>query len=151
MKKTYRHTGTVSVVMVAALFGLSLLFACATTTNKTHDARGLATGEPGMNTYTEAEPGETDVLARAYTGAPPLVPHSVKGLVIDRSTNDCIDCHLDGDELEEGHVATAIPPSHFVNEHTGARQEGQVTGVRYNCLQCHTPQARAAPLKKSGS
>jgi nitrate reductase cytochrome c-type subunit len=39
-----------------------------------------------------------------------------------------------------------VPPSHFINEHTGEVTEGTVTGIRYNCLQCHLPQAEEEPV-----
>ena len=109
----------------------------------THSGVGLATGEPGMNIYPAGDPGETAVLDRPYETAPPLVPHTIEGLTINRAANDCLDCHLEGDELDEGHVATKVPPSHFVNKYTGAEAKNGVTGTRYLCLQCHVPQAEA--------
>lgn len=78
--------------------------------------------------------------------------NTVDGLVITRSTNDCLDCHLQGDELEEGHVATAVPASHFRNEYTGVATQDEVVGTRYLCLQCHVPQTNAKwPLNATGS
>jgi len=109
----------------------------------THSGVGLATGEPGMNTYPAGDPGETAVLDRPYETAPPLIPHSIEGWTIRRATNDCLDCHLEAVELNEGHVATKVPPSHFVNQYTGAVVKEGVTGIRYMCLQCHVPQANA--------
>jgi nitrate reductase cytochrome c-type subunit len=109
----------------------------------THSGVGLATGEPGMNTYPASGPGETAVLDRPYETAPPLIPHSIKGLTIRRAANDCLDCHLEGVDLGDGHVATKVPASHFVNEYTGAEAKNGVTGIRYLCLQCHVPQAEA--------
>jgi len=111
--------------------------------NPTHSGVWLATGEPGMNIYPAGEPGETAVLDRPYETAPPLVPHSIEGLTINRATNECLDCHLEGDELDDGHVATKVPPSHVVNKYTGAEAKNGVTGTRYLCLQCHVPQAEA--------
>ena len=115
----------------------------------THSGVGLATGEPGMNTYPAGEPGETALLDRPHETAPPLVPHSVAGLTINRAANDCLDCHLEGEELDDGHVATKVPPSHLINEYTGAEAESGVIGTRYMCLQCHVPQAEAEfPVNK---
>jgi cytochrome c-type protein NapB len=119
--------------------------------NPTHSGVGLATGEPGMNLYPAGDPGETAVLNRPYETAPPLVPHSIEGLTINRTANDCLDCHLEGGELDDGHVATKVPPSHLVNEYTGAEAESGVIGTRYLCLQCHVPQAEAEfPVNKGG-
>lgn len=105
----------------------------------------LLDGRPGINVYPAADPGETTPLDRVYEGAPPLIPHNVEGLSVDRSTNDCLDCHLEGDEVDDGHVATAVPRSHFINEFTNEALEGMVVGMRYNCIQCHVPQADAQP------
>ena len=124
------------------LLGLAAL-ACGPKGEQVSDLSGLSTGQPGINTYTAAEPGESTVLERPYDIAPPLVPHAVDGLVISRTTNDCLDCHVDGDELDDGHVATKIPPSHFVNAYTGSKSTTDVVGNRYYCLQCHVPQADA--------
>jgi nitrate reductase cytochrome c-type subunit len=106
---------------------------------------GLATGQPGMNTYPVDQPGETVPLGRPYGIAPPVIPHDVTDLEVSRSANDCVECHLDGMELGEGHVATKVPASHYKNEFTGETAEEMVIGIRYNCLQCHVPQATMKP------
>jgi nitrate reductase cytochrome c-type subunit len=93
----------------------------------------LATGSPGMNRWIEVEPGESSVLPRAYELAPPLVPHSVKDFTINIEQNDCLDCHAEGIEIDVGHIATKIPDTHY--------EDGEISGMRYNCLQCHVPQA----------
>ncbi len=124
-----------------SLVCLSILLASGALSQELHQGGGLATGQPGMNTYAADPPGETTKLPRPFTGAPPLVPHSVVEFEISRSANDCLDCHLDGVEIEEGHIATKVPLSHFVNEYTREREDGQVIGTRYNCLQCHVPQS----------
>ncbi len=102
--------------------------------------RNLAALQPGINQYTEKMPGESLPLERPYEGAPPLVPHSVEDLAPVRGDNQCFECHFEGIELDEGHTATKIPASHFSNEYSGDKQEDQVIGIRYNCLQCHVPQ-----------
>jgi len=107
-------------------------------------AAGLVTGEPGMNVYPSGGPGETAPLGRPYGIAPPLVPHDVSGLEVSRTANDCLDCHLEGTEIDEGHVATRVPPSHRENPRTRERVADGVVGTRYNCLQCHVPQAVTA-------
>lgn len=123
------------------IFGV--LAACSGTAPKPVAMKGLVTGQPGMNIYTDKDPGETLPLPRAYEMAPPVVPHSVSGLAITLAANDCIDCHMEGDEVDDGHIATRIPESHLVNKFTGERASDGVVGVRYNCLQCHVPQANA--------
>jgi len=102
---------------------------------------GLIRGEPGMIKYPDGSPGETVPMERMYEIAPPFIPHDVTDLEMSRLTNDCIDCHMDGTELDEGHTATKIPLSHYTNRYSGEKSEGGVVGIRYNCIQCHVPQA----------
>lgn len=129
------------------ILSLIIIFiaACGATTGVVYKEKGLVTGKPGMNTYPTDEPGETSLLERSYHNAPPLVPHSVSGIPVTRPENGCLECHLTGADMGEGHVATKIPPSHFKNEHTGEVSTGRVAGIRYNCLQCHVPQTEEDP------
>jgi cytochrome c-type protein NapB len=120
---------------------VTVLVALGASSQRVAGGGGLTMGQPGMNTFPETAPGETTKLERAYPGAPPFVPHSVVGLSISRSTNDCLDCHAEGIEVEEGHVATKVPPSHYTNDYSKEQREDQVIGMRYNCLQCHLPQS----------
>ena len=115
---------------------------CGGTSPEVYREAGLATGQPGMNTYPADQAGETSPLERAYTIAPPVIPHDVSDFEVSRSSNDCLGCHLGGIEIREGHVATRMPDSHWVNDYTG-EEEGEVVGIRYQCLQCHVPQTTA--------
>ncbi len=119
-------------VVCISIFGTQKLFV----------HRNLAALQPGMNQYTEQMPGESLLLDRPYEGAPPLVPHSVEDLAPVRGDNQCFECHFEGIELDEGHTATKISASHFTNEYSGNKQEDQVIGIRYSCLQCHVPQTK---------
>ena len=127
------------------LIAIFLLGACSGTTGNVYREKGLVTGKPGMNVYPGEEPGETSPLDRPYAIAPPLVPHSVAGLAINQGANECLDCHLEGVEVEEGHRAPKVPPSHFRNDHTGEVKTGGVVGIRYICTQCHVPPADEGP------
>ena len=115
---------------------------------------------PVMNTvdqaapiYTAKEPGGNIKFDTAFYGAPPMIPHTVEETTLDGKTNDCLDCHQEGDE-----DTPAIPPSHFIKAEfrSGPRAsvaKGQVTrfdkftkvtevaGNRYDCQLCHAPQA----------
>lgn len=125
---------------------LCVLFAAlgAAAAGKVYSEKGLWTGRPGWHPYTTDEPGSTKPLPRPYPGAPPLIPHSIEGLTTARGENSCLNCHLEGMEVAEGHKATKIPPSHFVNPFTGEKRTDTVVGMRYNCRQCHAPQAPGA-------
>ncbi len=114
----------------------------ATREGETVDRSVLNDGRTTGNIYTLAGAGETEPLPRSYEIAPPLVPHDVSKMTIRRGTNACLDCHLEGGEVNPGHVATRVPPSHFTNGYTGETRKVAVTGMRFQCLQCHVPQTR---------
>lgn len=133
------------VTALLLLFIPIILDTCLHEYSKVYQERGLATGQPGINRFSENPPGETTVLDRPYDGAPPMVPHDINGLAINRSENDCLDCHMEGLELDEGHKATKVPASHYINEYTKEQKKDQVLGIWYNCLQCHVPQSEEEP------
>ncbi|SFV50978.1 Nitrate reductase cytochrome c550-type subunit [hydrothermal vent metagenome] len=59
-------------------------------------------------------PGSAPKFERAYVNAPPMIPHSVEGLLpITQKNNQCLGCHMP--EVAKGVGATAIPASHFTN------------------------------------
>jgi len=116
-------------------------------------------------------PGAAPRFERSYVNAPPLIPHSVAGLLpITKSNNACLGCHMPDNAKAVG--ATPIPPSHFTNyrpttvyKNGELVKEGKVVGPkgdignvgdiklakvkkldhlyqgRFNCSQCHVPQA----------
>ena len=123
--------------------------------------------------YTKAAPGEAKKIERSYDNAPPLIPHSVKGLLpITKNNNSCLGCHMP--EVAPSVHATAIPKSHFTNfrpretitkngklakkgnivarPNNGANEvfatptHGKLYAGRYNCSQCHVAQSSAKPL-----
>ncbi len=124
-------------------------------------------------TYAEAAPGNAKTIERSYDNAPPLIPHSVDGLVpITKNNNSCLGCHMP--EVAPSVHATAIPKSHFMNfrpteliaknvklikkgkivarPNGGANDvfatptHGKLYAGRYNCTQCHVVQSNAKPL-----
>jgi len=101
--------------------------------------KGLASGRPGINVYTGGKPGSNANKDRPYEGAPPAIPHEIKGYIINKAANTCLnECHINGLEL--------VPTSHLAN----ARNDGSIQNIldssRYNCLQCHAPATEAAPI-----
>ncbi len=116
-------------------------------------------------------PGTSQRFERAYVNAPPMIPHSVEGLLpITKENNQCLGCHMP--DVAPSMGATPIPPSHFtdyrpttVYKDGKLIKEGKVVGpdgeigntsdiklakkkklkhlnpARYNCSQCHAPQA----------
>ena len=112
---------------------------------KIYNEKGLIVNVPAPNQYTDSEPGETSVSERAYIIAPPFIPHSIRSFSITRENNDCMNCHLEGMEVSEGHSATRIPESHFLNSYKNQKTVEHVTGTRYYCIQCHVPQTDSVP------
>lgn len=127
------------------LFIFIILNTCVKESPKVYLEKGLTTGQIGMNRFPEDSPGETTVLDRLYDGAPPMIPHSIGDLNINRSENECLDCHMEGLELDEGHKATEIPASHYINEYSKEKKKDQVLGIWYNCFLCHVPQSSEEP------
>jgi cytochrome c-type protein NapB len=120
--------------------------------------------------FTRPAPGEGKRFARSYENAPPLIPHSVEGfLPIQASNNACLGCHTP--EAAKAAKATPLPASHFADfrPDTKIGKDGEVikegktvvnsadikvvkkrlkklSQARYNCSQCHVPQANIKPL-----
>lgn len=93
----------------------------------------------------DTRPGRSTRLPRAWDGQPPLVPHSLRGLIpITATTNACVRCHGRAGATSGPPPA---PPSHFIDlrEAPGVARP-QVAGARWNCTACHVPQTMAPPL-----
>ena len=140
-----------SVALLAA--GTNLSFAAPIQPNDT----GLSKGSvfdiptPKVYHYPNTPAGESKVLPRAYAGAPPQISHDIsEHLPITAQNNMCLACHnqsaLWGKKLERG-TPTPIPPSHYTDQRNApGKITENVVGARYNCNQCHVPQADAKPL-----
>jgi len=106
---------------------------------------------PQVYRYKGQFPGQDDVLPRAYQGAPPQIPHDIGGfLPITAQGNMCIGCHDQpaqwGKKRGKG-TPTPIPQSHYTDMRNAPGKVSQhLVKARFNCNQCHVPQADAAPL-----
>jgi cytochrome c-type protein NapB len=160
---------------------------CASNNNKlvSEDELGLrktslndeASVKPMEFSYSKDAPGTSKKIERAFVNAPPMIPHSVEGLIpITKNNNQCLSCHMP--EVAKSMGATPIPPSHFINFRPDTKmeggkviKEGKVVGQdikntsdiklakakklnqlyqgRFNCTQCHAPQANVKPLVKN--
>ena len=136
--------------------------------------------KPEETKYTTAAPGTSKRFDRAFENAPPMIPHSVDGLLpITKGNNSCLGCHLP--DVAKSMGATPIPASHFTNfrpttvmKNGHEVKGGKVVGLkagnlgntsdikiakakklnhlyqgRFNCSQCHAPQAQIDPLVKN--
>jgi len=107
--------------------------------------------EPKVSHYPATPPGESKLLPRAYLGAPPQVPHDISDfLPITAESNMCLACHdqpeLRGKKRETGAVVP-IPASHYADHRRAPKTvTGNLVKARYNCNQCHVPQADAPAL-----
>ncbi|MBA1432658.1 MAG: nitrate reductase cytochrome c-type subunit [Epsilonproteobacteria bacterium] len=125
---------------------------------------------PPAVTYHSAPPGASKKFKRAYQDAPPMIPHSTEGLLpITKNNNACLGCHMPDVAASMG--ATPIPVSHFTSfrpktevvgdeilkngkviKNTSSeklanvsikvdKDEQHLYAGRWNCSQCHAPQA----------
>ena len=122
--------------------------------------------------YDRPSPGSSTRFERAFQDAPPMIPHSVEGLLpITKMNNQCLGCHMP--EVAPSVGSTPIPPTHFTNYRPSTvmkgdmvLKEGHVLGTtmantsdiviadaqqgdtlyqgRFNCTQCHAPQSKMA-------
>ena len=82
---------------------------------------------------------------RSYETAPPMITHSIDGMLpITRDANLCKDCHVQpgmiGDKVKPGELVPS-PASHYLSV-----KDGQLNMARWNCIQCHRPQADVKDL-----
>jgi len=123
--------------------------------------------------FDAAAPGAAKTIERSYQNAPPLIPHSVDGLLpIKKDSNQCLGCHMP--DVAKGVGATPIPASHFTDfrpktevKNDKVVKDGKAVAnttdvtvakfkklkklnpARFNCSQCHVPQANIKPLVKN--
>ncbi|MEW6677841.1 MAG: nitrate reductase cytochrome c-type subunit [Pseudomonadota bacterium] len=100
---------------------------------------------PDVVEFKGGDPGSNKRLGTSYHTAPPMIPHSTRDMVpIKQDFNLCKDCHVQpamiGMKLEPG-MPVPAPASHYVN----VKKEELYMG-RWNCVQCHAPQADVKTL-----
>jgi cytochrome c-type protein NapB len=117
----------------------------------------------GMKTeYSSDAPGTSQRIARAFQDAPPMIPHSVEGLLpIKAGNNQCLGCHMP--EVASAVGAIPVPKSHLTNFRPTHKFDGKefsksidnykneiaiskagtkLVMARFNCTQCHAPQSK---------
>ena len=120
--------------------------------------------KPIKTDYVSDAPGAAKRFERAFQDAPPMIPHSVEGLLpIKAGNNQCLGCHMP--DVAKGVGATPIPKSHFTNfrpkhkfngkkfekvidnlknEVAISKPSDKLSMARFNCSQCHAPQSKGA-------
>ncbi len=171
---------TTKILLSVATVGLFAV-GCATTSATVSDeslslrkatVHSESVVTPKKVTYIKAAPGQSKTFERSYVNAPPLISHSVEGLVpITKNNNACLGCHMPN--VAASMHATPIPKSHFINfrpveviakngklikkgtvvaKANGGANEVFATKLnklypgRFNCTQCHVAQSNAKPL-----
>jgi cytochrome c-type protein NapB len=108
--------------------------------------------------FNRPAPGQAKRFDRSYENAPPLIPHSVDGMLpITIKSNACTGCHMPAVAKSMG--ATPLSPTHFkdffaktkmkLKKYKGSKvhkDSSDIAPQRYNCTQCHVPQANVKPL-----
>jgi len=119
-----------------------------TSDNEIGLVKGSLFEEPGHQAipFNDVDPGESELQARSYPSAPPVMPHSDAGLKpITAGENQCIDCHAP--DVAEDMGAVAIPDSHFLDLRNAPEQKrSEIAGARYDCNTCHVAQTLVEPL-----
>lgn len=93
--------------------------------------------------YPAEAPGDSKRLPRPWAGAPPLVPHSLDGLLpITREENACTLCHATEGDADG---PPAVPASHVLRAAGGG--EAALAGNRWVCTSCHVPRSNAPAFK----
>ena len=114
--------------------------------------KSAVTGVPAPKSYEyqAKDPGDGKLLPRLFASAPPLIPHTVDGILpITRADNACLTCHA-LDKPEPG-GPVPIPASHYVDTRNApAVKRAEIAGSRYVCTACHVPQTNAKPLVANG-
>lgn len=103
---------------------------------------------PALADYKGGDPGTNKRIAKSYNTAPPMIPHTIQDMVpITRDFNLCKDCHavpdMIGQKLSPG-IPIPVPASHYVDV-----KKGELYMGRWNCTQCHRPQAKVDVLVQS--
>lgn len=160
--------------MALGLFTATAIFmvGCAATQTMSEESIGLRNTSlyseneviPTKTGYSEKAAGESQIIARAFENAPPMIPHTVEGMLpITINNNQCSTCHVDSAPYDEN--IPSVPKSHFTDYRpaTALSSTGKITkegkevvntsdhltaatelktldGSRFNCSQCHAPQ-----------
>ncbi len=101
--------------------------------------------------YSSAAPGTSSRLDRSFTNAPPMIPHEIQDMLpITIKNNQCISCHS-RESAKEMKASmpnlTPIPDTHYMDLRSKDQKDlGHLAGARFNCVQCHAPQADVKPL-----
>ena len=106
-----------------------------------------AVPDPAGFSWNDDDPGDNELLARAFVLSPPRIPHTLADFVpLTLKANGCLDCHA----LGAGADAPELPPSHRTDMRNRPGEIGTaVAGARFLCLACHVPTSDAPAPRTS--
>lgn len=117
--------------------------------------------KPDETQYSESMAGSGHKFKRAFQDAPPMIPHSVEGMLpVQINNNQCVSCHAP--EVASSLGALPYPESHMIDFRPKHKFDGQkfekavdpmknevsikkisqLSGSRFNCTLCHAPQSK---------
>jgi cytochrome c-type protein NapB len=99
--------------------------------------------------YAGAEPKKSQVLPRAWEGAPPQISHRIdEFLPITADDNQCLECHEIPKYIGKAKKGKSpMPRDHYVDLRSSSDEmSDEVAGARFVCTQCHVPQSDAPAL-----
>ncbi len=148
--------------ILATLGLMAVTFACTTaadnsSTDKAIDELNMGlsktsvfdTPTPNVYTYSDAKPGYNDRLAKSWDELPPQIPHRVEEfLPVVIEDNQCLDCHdvpkYIGKPFNTDRTKKSKSP--MSKNHYASEDLEEISGARFNCMQCHVPLSNAKPL-----
>ena len=147
----------IPVKPIIAASVIAILGACAAIGGGVSDAEiGLSkasvfdTPDPEVFAYDETKARYSKSMERAFPGAPPQVPHEMLSMLpITLDDNQCLECHDRPEMIGQTDIKGGNPMSkeHYSAVGMANKTEGWgLSGARYNCNQCHVPQAGVLPL-----
>jgi nitrate reductase (cytochrome), electron transfer subunit len=104
--------------------------------------------DPIVVNYGGGDPGTNKRAEKSYHTAPPMITHSIADMVpIRQDFNLCKDCHVQPDLLKQK-ITVGMPIPAPVSHYTNVKK-GELYMGRWNCTQCHAPQAKVDVLVQS--
>lgn len=144
---------TLISLAVATLFSSTVLLAANEPASVSEEQLGLSKVSVEADTglvvkpfkYKGNTPGDKNKrIPRTYDNQPPMIPHDISELpIITKDDNVCTQCHMP--EVAKSVGAIPIPKSHLTNLRKMEDLKGQLYQGRWNCTQCHAPQAELDP------
>ena len=150
MKKLLISSAVASLLLVSSAFAESVYNKDGSVNANGLRSSSLTAGSQNLDRIEYVAPtpvpGKVKGFEKSFVTAPPMIPHNVEGMVpIKIGSNQCLGCHMPQSAKALG--VKSIPKSHFKASFKAKTEGGnKLAGARYNCTQCHAPQAKVDPV-----